>query len=274
MPELPEVETVKRIIGPQIKGRIISDIRMNRPEIISHPQADTFYDLVKGREIEDMSRRGKYLSILLDNDDTIRLHLRMSGHLLVTPHDFEEEKHTHIIFDLDNGNELRFIDTRRFGRFWLIKNGEEDTYSGVSKLGPEPFDSDFTVTYLQDKLARRNKSIKECLLEQNVIAGIGNIYGDEILYVSGINPKRPASSLKNDEWAKLAESIPAILAKAIEDNSLSPEEYLKSKGKDYRSTPFFKVYGHAGEPCPVCSTPLQRIVLSGRSSVFCPKCQK
>lgn len=137
-----------------------------------------------------------------------------------------EERHTHIIFRLDNGKELRFSDTRRFGRFCLIRNGETDTYSGIEKLGKEPFDPDFTAEYLSARLGKRKKAIKECLMEQSVIAGI----------------------------------IPQQLAFFIRKNEISPEEYLETKGRDYRNTPFLQVYGHAGEPCSVCGKPLCRPV--------------
>ena len=178
MPELPEIETIKNVIGPQIKGLTIEQITLSRPEIIAHPTADEFCAAVTGQTISFLSRRGKFLILHLKNDSRIILHLRMTGCLLAAPPDHPMEKHTHMILRLDNGTELRFSDTRRFGRFWLIQNGEEDTYSGIGKLGLEPFDQKFDTEYLQDKLGRRKKAIKECLLDQSVIAGIGNIYSD------------------------------------------------------------------------------------------------
>lgn len=274
MPELPEVETVKSIIAPQIRGRIVLDIKMNRPEIVSHPSADEFYKSVKGREIKGMGRRGKFLYMVLDTGDMVLLHLRMTGHLLVTPPDFPLQKHTHMIFYLDNGKELRFDDSRRFGRFWLIKTDEEDTYSGINKLGLEPFDPRFTGHYLKEKLRKRSKPIKECLLEQSIVTGIGNIYADEILFAIKLNPKRSASSLNDDEWDRLAYAIPSTLHEAIVAKKTTPEEYLAKKGRGYRENPFLKVYGFGGKPCVRCHTTLEKIVLGGRSCVFCPKCQK
>ncbi len=274
MPELPEVETIKRVIEPQIKGLTINNIIINKTEVIAHPTSDEFCDLLVGQTISNMERRGKFLIILLNNNNKIILHLRMTGCLLITPEKYPEEKHTHIIFKLSNNNELRFSDTRRFGRFWLLKKGESDTFSGIEKLGIEPFDSKLTAEYLKVHFGKRKKAIKECLLEQNVIAGIGNIYSDEILFRAGIYPARSAKSLNFEEWKRLAVVIPECLLYFIEKNSITPEEYLKIKGQDYRNTPFLQVYGSEGKLCPICKDTLCRIVVGGRNSVYCPVCQK
>lgn len=273
MPELPEVETIKNVIEPQIKGLMIENITVNRPEIIAYPTADEFCNAVTRQVIASMSRRGKFLIINLLDESRIILHLRMTGCLLVTPQDYPMEKHTHIIFHLKDVNELRFSDTRRFGRFWLIQSGEEDTYSGIDKLGFEPFDKNLTGEYLLDKFGKRRKTIKECLLDQSVIAGIGNIYSDEILFQSKIRPTRPASSLTSEEWKRLAGIIPGCLSYFIEKNRISLDDYLKAKGQDYRNTPFLQVYGHGGDPCPNCGNILCHTVIDGRSSVYCLACQ-
>ena len=274
MPELPEVETIKNVIEPQIKGLAITKVEVRRPEVIAHPEADEFVRRLSGQTIDHMARRGKFLTIVSDCGDRVILHLRMTGCLLVTPADLPEEKHTHIVFGLSDGRELRFSDTRRFGRFWLLGREEADTYSGIGKLGPEPFAKELTAGYLKDRLGRRKKAVKECLLDQSMIAGIGNIYSDEILFAAGIHPARPADSLKDQEWERLSGMIPERLLFYIETNQITPEDYLKTKGQDYRNTPYLKVYGHAGEPCPVCGNPLCRTVVGGRGSVYCSVCQK
>lgn len=274
MPELPEVETIKRVIEPQIQGLTITNVTVKRPEVVAYPSADTFCRLLMGQTISHMSRRGKFLSIILDSSDCIILHLRMTGCLLVTPADYTEEKHTHIILSLSNETELRFSDTRRFGRFWLINKDETDIYSGIHKLGTEPFETALTADYLSLHLGTRKKTIKECLLEQTTVAGIGNIYADEILFAAGIYPARPANSLNYADWQRLAELIPERLTYFIEKNAISAEEYLKTKGQDYHNTPFLQVYGHEGKPCPFCQEPLCRMVIGGRSSVYCPSCQR
>lgn len=286
MPELPEVETIKTVIAPQIQGLKISEIIIKRPDIIAHPEADKFYALAKDRTVKTVSRRGKFMIITLDSESRIVLHLRMTGCLLLAPPELPEENHTHIIFRLSDNDsnddrensggisELRFSDTRRFGRFWALEKDEQDTYTGMAKLGPEPFDEKLTAEYLESNMKNRRKAVKECLLDQSIIAGIGNIYSDEILFTAGISPARTANSLEKKDFEKLAAVIPERLSYFIEKNKITPEEYLESKGRDYRNTPFLQVYGHAGEPCPICGSTLVRTVIGGRSSVYCPHCQK
>ena len=274
MPELPEVETIKRVIEPQIQGRSIENIFIRQPAVIAHPAAEEFHSQLIGQIISRMERRGKFLVFLLDSGDRIILHLRMTGCLLLTSEAFPEEPHTHLTFQLTGGRQLRYSDTRRCGRYCFLKKGETDTFSGIKKLGKEPFDPEFSSEYLMERLGKRKKAIKECLLEQKVIAGIGNIYSDEILFAARIHPARPASSLTLEEWQRLAAAIPERLSFFIAKNEISAEEYLSSKGKEYRNTPFLQVYGRKGSLCPICGECLQRMVIGGRSSVFCPCCQK
>lgn len=286
MPELPEVETIKSVIEPQIQGLMIDKVSVKRPEVVAYPAADEFCGLLTGQTISYMTRRGKFLVIHLNSDDRIILHLRMTGCLLLTPADHPEEKHTHVIFKLSNvmerghstekgqSVELRFSDTRRFGRFWLLKKDEADIYSGIEKSGIEPLDKLLTAEYLNALLGKRKKAVKECLLDQSIIAGIGNIYSDEILFTAGIYPARPANSLNIKEWERLTAAITERISYFIEVNKITPEEYLETKGQDYRNTPFLQVYGREGKPCPKCGEMLCRIVVGGRGSVYCPACQK
>ena len=274
VPELPEIEAIKRVIEPQIQGLAIEQVTVNRPEVVAHPSADEFCTRITGQFFTEINRRGKFLILCLSSGDKVVLHLRMTGCLLVTPADYPEEKHTYLVFHLSGGRELRFSDTRRFGRFWLLRQGEADTYTGMEKLGAEPFDPGFSGEYLSARLGKRKKAIKECLLDQSVIAGIGNIYSDEILFAARIHPERPANTLTTEKWNRLASVIPERLAFFVEKNKTTPEEYLAAKGQDYRNTPFLQVYGHGGEPCPVCGETLCRTVIGGRSSVYCPACQK
>ena len=274
MPELPEIEAIKRVIEPQIQGLAIEQVTVNRPEVVAHPSADEFCTRITGQFFTEINRRGKFLILCLSSGDKVVLHLRMTGCLLVTPADYPEEKHTHLVFHLSGGRELCFSDTRRFGRFWLLRQGEADPYTGMEKLGAEPFDPGFSGEYLSARLGKRKKAIKECLLDQSVIAGIGNIYSDEILFAARIHPERPANTLTTEKWNRLASVIPERLAFFVEKNKTTPEEYLAAKGQDYRNTPFLQVYGHGGEPCPVCGETLCRTVIGGRSSVYCPACQK
>lgn len=272
MPELPEIETIKNVIEPQIKGLQIKSVTVNRPEVIERPNAEEFSAQIAGQTVTEMSRRGKFLTVHLNSGDKIILHLRMTGCLLFTLKNYPQEKHTHVVFHFEN-SELRFSDARRFGRLWLIKNGENDTYSGIHKLGLEPFDKNLNSEYLQNNFRKRKKAIKECLLDQSIIAGIGNIYSDEILFRAKIAPSVPANILSQKDCERLAEIIPECLKYFIEKNKISAADYLETKGKDYRNTPFLQVYGKEGEPCPICGETLCRVVIGGRSSVYCKNCQ-
>lgn len=273
MPELPEVETIKRVLEPQIRGLDITEIVLNRPEIIAHPGADEFCRALSGQTLARMGRRGKFLIICLTNGSRVIIHLRMTGCLLVAPVGAPAEKHTHLIFRLSGEKELRFSDPRRFGRVWLLQKGEEDTCSGMGKLGIEPFGPEVSAACLRTHFGRRKKAIKKCLLDQDVLAGIGNIYSDEILFAAHIHPARPAASLTGEEWERLAAAIPERLSYFIRKNEITPEEYWQTRGRDYRNTPFLEVYGREGTPCPVCGSVLCRMVIGGRSSIYCPSCQ-
>lgn len=274
MPELPEIETIRRILEPQLQGLAITEVTVDRPEVVAHPSAAEFCRRLTGQTFSAIERKGKFLVALLDNQERMILHLRMTGCFLLTPSNYPLEKHTHVVISLSNGKELRFSDTRRFGRFWLLAKEEADRYSGIEKLGIEPFAPDFSAEYLSFHFGKRRKAIKECLLEQSVIAGIGNIYSDEILFAVKINPACSANRLQTGDWERLAAVIPERLLYFIEKNKITPEEYMETKGQDYRNTPFLQVYGREGKPCPICGSTLCRIVVGGRGSVYCPACQE
>lgn len=274
MPELPEVETVRRILDAQICGRRIAALTAQRPEVLAHPAAAEFCRAVEGARFRALGRRGKYLLLPLDTGDEIILHLRMTGQLLATPAEYPPCKHTHVIFDLDDGSQLRFIDARRFGRLWLRRAGEADDFSGLGKLGPEPLDPDIDDETLQAAMGKRRAAIKACLLDQAAVAGIGNIYADESLFEAGIRPGRAACTLSAAEWRALAAAIPRVLRRALEGDRMTPEEYLAGAAQWYREESFFHVYGRAGSPCPRCGATLLRAVIGGRGSVYCPACQK
>lgn len=274
MPELPEVETVRRVLEPQLMGRQIAGVQLVTPQVIAFPKPEHFSETVCGKTIVGIERRGKFLQMILETGEHIVVHFRMTGCLLLSDADYPEEKHTHVVFVLDNGQVLRYSDQRRFGKFWMIADVSEIAVTGMDRLGLEPFDEGVTAAYLRERLGSRRISIKEGLLEQSVIAGIGNIYSDEILFACKIYPGQAANTLTPAQWRRLAEQIPKTMEYYIETNAISPEDYLKGKGKDYRNTPYLKVYGHKGEPCPQCGTTLARTVIGGRSSVYCAKCQK
>lgn len=273
MPEMPEVEVIRRILKPQISGKKIMDVQIGNAQVIACPDAETFCTTLTDQTISNMTRRGKFLTIHFENGDQLALHLRMTGQLLVMPANEPLEKHTHLIITLDNEYQIRYIDVRRFGRFWYLHEEESDVITGQDKLGLEPFDQQLTANFLKAKLGTRKKAIKEMLQDQSIIAGIGNIYSDEILFAAGIYPESKCMELTDEDWKSLSRTIPEIISWGIDTNDMTPEEYLAGKGKEYRNIPQLRVYGRAGKPCPVCQQMIEKIVIGGRSSCYCPSCQ-
>lgn len=273
MPELPEVETVRRVLAPHLLKRKITDIALHNAQVIAAPLPEQFTKNVRGQMITDFTRRGKFLRLCFESGGFLTIHLRMTGCLTVEPQLAPAQKHTHIVFSLDDGNELRYEDVRRLGKMHFTPKGGRDL-SGADDLGTEPFDGALTAAYLRSKCENSKKPIKSMLLDQSIVAGIGNIYSDEILFAARIRPDKPCNALTGEEFDRLAAAIPERLAFFIEKNAISFEDYSLSKGRDYRNTPFLQVYGKSGLSCPTCGETLQRTVLGGRSSVFCPHCQK
>lgn len=274
MPELPEVEMIRNAVAPFVCSRRIERLELPDPSVCGHPAAEKFERSVAGRTFASVARRGKFLRFLLEGGGEIVVHLRMTGVLLACESDFPEEPHTRALFHLSGGRQLRFADMRRFGRLWLIGADEADRFTGMDRLGVEPFDPCLTPRWLREQLGRSRCAVKTCLLDQSVVAGIGNIYSDEILFDARLHPQRSACSLTASEWKRLAESIPRLMQFHVEHTACAPEEYLRTRGHEYRNTPFLRVYGHAGEPCPTCGAKLERVVIGGRASVYCPKCQR
>ncbi len=273
MPELPEVETVRRTLLPHLSNKRIIDTTVNNAQVISTLDILNFTDAVRSQTVADFIRRGKYLQLVFASGDTLTLHLRMTGCLTVEPHDTPCAKHTHVVFVLDDGFDLRYRDTRRFGRFWFTRKTEPNP-SGINELGIEPFDVALNTRRLKERCEKSKRSVKQILLDQSAIAGIGNIYSDEICFSAHILPERAAYSLSDSEIKALAETIAERLKYFIEKNEISFEDYVDGKGEEYRNAPFLQVYGKAGKPCPACGTSLSHTVINGRSSCFCAHCQK
>lgn len=273
MPELPEIETVKRIIGPQVVGKRIESVSCDKKNLIGHPAAEEYEKGIIGSRIVGYDRRGKALILNLDNG-TLVFRFGMTGQMLSVPADFPEEKHTHLVLHFDDNTELRYIDQRMFGKTFFIRDGEEDEYSGIQRMGPEPFDKSLTGTYLRKKLGNRESSIKEVLLDQSVVAGIGNIWGDEILFRCKLCPEAPCNQISDGKWKLIASTIPEVMEFGIEKNEVTPEEYLEGMGRKYYDIDYLQAYGRKDMPCFVCRTKIVRSELGGRSSYWCPKCQK
>lgn len=269
MPELPEVETVVRGLRGAVIGRTITGFRNSWPRHIALPAPDVLRARLIGRTIRDLKRRAKYLVFDLSEDETLIIHLKMTGHLSVTPSDLPLSKHDHTVFELDNGQELRFRDARKFGKVYLTRDPDQV----LGRLGPEPLAGDFDAAALAARLAGRRRALKPLLLEQSVLAGIGNIYADEALFEARLHPTRPADSLDAVEIARLHAAIQAVLRLGIAREGASIDSYVKPDGAKGDMQNAVQVFRRTGAPCYVCGTPIQRIVLGQRSTHFCPTCQ-
>lgn len=281
MPELPEVETVRRGLNNLTTDRAIEGEEVLLSRTLAHPaDVNEFRDNLTGKAIATWQRRGKYLLARLTSESStsagwLGVHLRMTGQLLWLKRDTSLQKHTRIrLFFADNW-ELRFVDTRTFGKFWLVppQVPPESIITGLQKLGPEPLSSDFSVDYFAAKLARRRRFIKTLLLDQGIVAGIGNIYADEALFESGIRPDTIATSLTENEIERLHQAIATVLQAAIARGGTTFSDFLNLLGVSGNYGDVALVYGRQGQPCRVCGQNIEKIKLAGRSSHFCPRCQ-
>ena len=274
MPELPEVETIKKTLSNILIGKTIIKAEILRSSLIKFPLADDFSSQIIGEEIMTLSRRGKYLSLNMASGAELVVHLRMTGRLVCVTSDKEKLPHTHIIMELNDGNELRYADVRRFGCLWLLPPQAEDNVTGRAKLGPEPLSENFNAQALQQALIGRKISLKQALLDQTVVAGLGNIYVDETLFAAGLLPTRCVADLHEADFIRLAEVIPQILQSSIEHCGTTFSDYVDGNGNRGENIVYLKVYGRQGQNCPVCGTVLQKQKVAGRSSVYCSVCQK
>ena len=271
MPELPEVETVKNGLLKKVKGRRILKCRVLWDGIIAYPSKDEFIKEIANQKINDIERRGKFLLFVLD-DYYLTSHLRMEGKYFIKEISEPLSKHDHVIFTLDNNQELRYNDTRKFGKMHLTKK-DELVKSPISKLGKEPWDETLTPKYLKTKLNKR-KAIKTLLLDQSIITGIGNIYADEILFLSKINPETYGLELTNKNLLDIIENTRTILSKAIEKGGTTIHTYTAVDGITGRFQQELLVHGKKDEPCPRCHTTILKTVVNTRGTYYCPKCQK
>jgi formamidopyrimidine-DNA glycosylase len=269
MPELPEVETTVRALRGPLVGRRFTGIRNTWPRHVAKPTVEELRQRIAGRRVVAIERRGKFLVFRLSEGETLLVHLRMTGHLSVVRREEPADPYTHTVFQLENGQELRFRDPRKFGTVYLLRDPEEV----LGKLGPEPLDEAFTVAALHDRLAGRSRQLKPLLLDQTFIAGVGNIYADEALYYAGLHPQRTANSLTGDEVAALHRAVQKVLRMGIEREGASIDRYVKPDGSRGEMQNAVAVFQRTGAACYRCGTPITRIVLGGRSTHFCPVCQ-
>lgn len=269
MPELPEVETVKNEISPHVIGRRITGVTLLWDGMVKEPSPQEFEARVTGQTIRGISRRGKYLSFALSSGETMIVHLKMTGSLIVQDEGDDLPPYTRAVIHLEGDKKIAFRDLRKFGVLRVV----DDNQRIIGKLGPEPLDECFTPQLLADILKNRKTPVKALLCDQNRIAGIGNMYADEALFAARIHPMRPAEAVTDDEIGLLQESICDILYRAIENKGASVDTYYRPDGSQGTAHYSFNVAHRYKEPCRVCGTPIDRIRVRGRGSYYCPHCQ-
>ena len=281
MPELPEVETVRRGLLPAMEGARIVQAVLNRPDL-RWPLPERMAERLEGATVERLRRRSKYILADLDTGESLLIHLGMSGRMLVSgvmlggfhlDHP-APQKHDHVVLHMSGGGRVTFNDARRFGAMDLVRTDREAAHWLLAGLGPEPLGNMFDESYLIDKLRGRATPIKAALLDQRIIAGLGNIYVSEVLFRAGIDPRRQAGRISAKRVAALVPVIRAVLLEAIEAGGSSLRDHRQADGELGYFQHAFRVYDREDEPCVTCGTPIRRIVQSGRSSFFCPSCQK
>jgi len=270
MPELPEVETIARMLAPRLIGRTFRQVEVAWPRTIATPEAETFGERLRAATIEAVQRRGKYLIFVLRPRAYLLTHLRMTGRYLLDPQPLPD--YWRVLFQFDDEGTLVFVDPRKFGRLSLV--GDLD--AALADLGPEPLTSQFTVERLQHCLANRKGPLKAVLLDQRCVAGLGNIYVSEALWQARLAPRRAAATLTSAEVIRLHDAIQDVLGAAIQDGgtSLDDRQYVFPDGGTGRHQLTLAVYGRAGAPCPRCGAPIQRERIAQRGSYFCPRCQE
>lgn len=283
MPELPEVETVRRGLEPVMVGHVISTASVNRPDL-RWPFPDGMADRLTGKRVLALRRRSKYILADLSSGETLLIHLGMSGRMLISGdplgqfhHDHPAPaKHDHVVFDMENGARVTFNDPRRFGAMDLFETDAADAHPLLAKIGPEPFGNEFNEAYLISALDGKNTPIKSALLDQRIVAGLGNIYVCETLFRNAVSPKRHAGRISKTKVAQFVPTIRDVLADAIEAGGSSLRDFRQADGELGYFQHSFDVYDREGCDCrrEDCTGTIARIVQSGRSSFYCPRCQR
>ena len=276
MPELPEVETVMRGLMPVMTSQQIVQADVRR-EGLRWPFPDRFATRLSGARVEGMQRRAKYILMALDSGESLLVHLGMSGKVTIDESGVQPpEKHDHVVLDMENGARILFNDPRRFGSLDLLDTASSDTHKLLKALGPEPLGNSFHAAYFSDQLSGRKTPIKSAMLDQKIVAGLGNIYVCEALWRAGISPQSSSAALNPARVSTLVGHIRDVLAEAIEAGGSSLKDYRKADGELGYFQHSFKTYGREGAPClkPDCGGEIARITQSGRSSFYCPTCQK
>jgi formamidopyrimidine-DNA glycosylase len=270
VPELPEVETVARDLRPMVVGAQITAVRCDWPRTIRDGDVRAFTDNVVGRTIEGTGRRAKLLLLELSGDWVIAIHLKMTGQLFVVPSDAPDDRFVHVVFELADGRELRFRDIRKFGRIGLYVAADDP----FAAIGPEPLSDAFTVAAFRKRLRARKGRLKPLLLDQSFVAGVGNIYADEALFLAGVRVTRASQRVTRQECEAIMVAVKGVLRRSIQRGGSSVSDYVRPDGTDGGFQLEHYVYARAGEPCLRCGTPVRRIVIGQRSAHYCSTCQK
>lgn len=273
MPEMPEVETIRRSLEGHLVQRKVSRLEVCDPHAVRYPTAAEAVDEIAGQELVRLERRGKYFLFRFKSQRTLVLHLRMSGRLIWHEVEMGPERFTRLRFHLDDRSILDFLDMRRLGGVYLPAPDGRGTPPGLLHLGPEPLTGSFTARYLEQTARERRTTVKAFLLDQHVVAGLGNIYVDEALHRAGIHPARRALHLSPAEWQSVQSAIRDVLRDGLTMRGVSFSLYVDGLGRRGAMTEHLRVYGRGGKPCLSCGTPLTRIRQGGRGTTFCALCQ-
>lgn len=273
MPELPEVETVRKIVKAKVMGKKVVEVIVKKEKFVKNIDVNEFIAQLEGQKITDVRRYGKYLFLDFE-DNTLVSHLRMEGKYNFYNTDYEDEKHDYIIFKFEDQSVLKYNDSRQFGTMELVEYQNENSLKGVAKLGLEPFDENLNYQYLIDKLKKRNPEIKKLLLDQTFITGLGNIYVDEVLYKCNIHPLTKVKYLTEQEITNIIENSIIILGNSIKLGGTTVKSFSVSGDVSGGFQYSLNVYGKQGEECPKCLTKFEKIKVGGRGTCFCPNCQR
>ena len=273
MPELPEVETVRKSLKEKLIGKKILSCEVYYDNIIEYPSIENFKHNITNQTINDIQRQGKWLKFILD-DYYLLVHLRMEGKFFFRNNNEQLYKHEHIVFKLNDNTEFRYMDVRKFGKMHLIEKENINKIGPLTKIGLEPWDDKLTISYLQEKYKNKKLPIKTALLDQSIIAGIGNIYANEILFASCINPTRESSTLNNIELQSIIDNTKIILEKAITMGGSTIHSYTSVDGVTGLFQQELLVHTRKDEPCKKCGNNIQKIIIGGRGTYYCSNCQK
>jgi len=273
MPELPEVETIRKTLENLVPGKKIQDVSIYWPKIIKHPDdVDHFKHLLIGEKIEKMDRRGKFLLFYFEHYVLVS-HLRMEGKYRVTQSEDPITKHTHVIFHFTDGTDLRYNDVRKFGTMHVFPIGKEFTVKPLNQLGPDPFEKTYTVEYLREKCQKTTRNIKTTLLDQTIIAGLGNIYVDEVLFFSRIHPEKKANELTDQQVKTIWKYARNVLDRAVKQGGTTIRSYVDGAGEMGMFQQELFVYAQEQKPCKHCGEEIIKLKVAGRGTHICPTCQ-